>query len=418
MRRFGAALAAPALIAGLAAGPACAQSGLFAPDAFHGLADLRLSAADGEKGWLDGGFGKTQASGKGDGFKVKPRLAEAALEWKPRLNFAVSGVVTAELQPQVRPRLDVGEAYVKLRAPPNPIGRLSARAGLMYPPVSMEHDGVAWTTPDMLSASALNSWIGEEVKVIGAEATFERAFGDHEVSATAAVFGWNDTSGTLLTFRGWALHGIKTGLDTGFELPPLSAFMVRKQSGETDPMLELDDRVGYYGRLEWRPPAPVSVNALYYDNVGNRIAVDGEKQWAWETRFLNLGVRWDVDDRTKVLAQAMNGETLMGYRMPGGIWVDMGFHAAYLLAVRSYGEHALSGRVDWFETNDRTFRDVDNNDEEGWALTGAWRQRLTSWADVVTEVQRVSSKRPSRALAREAAKQDQTVVQTALRLSF
>ena len=398
MRRLRAALAAPALVAG--------------------LADLRLSAADGEKGWLDGGFGKTQASGKGDGFKVKPRLAEAALEWKPRLNFAVSGVVTAELQPQVKPELDLGEAYLKLRAPPNRMGRISARAGLMYPPVSLEHEGVAWTTPDMLSASALNSWIGEEVKVIGAEATFERAFGDHEISATAAVFGWNDTSGTLLTFRGWALHGVKVGLDTAFELPPLSAFMIPKQGDETYPVLELDHRAGYYGRLEWRPPAPVSVSALYYDNVGNRIAVDDERQWAWETRFLNLGVRWDVDDRTKVLAQAMNGETLMGYRMPGGIWVDMGFHSAYLLAARNYGEHALSGRVDWFETNDRTFKAVDNNDEEGWALTGAWRQRLAPHADVITELMHVSSKRPSRALAGEAARQNQTVLQTALRLSF
>jgi hypothetical protein len=406
------------LTVGLCAGAAQAQSGLFGRDTLHGLADVRVSAADGETGWLDGGFGKTQASGGGGDFKVKPRLAEAALEWKPRLNFAVSGVVTAELQPQTRPRLDVGEAYLKLRAPPNPVGRFSARAGLMYPPVSMEHDGVAWTTPDMLSASALNSWIGEEVKVIGAEATFERAFGDHELSATAAVFGWNDTSGTLLTFRGWALQGIKTSLDTGFELPPLSAFMATKQSRETDPVLELDHRAGYYGRLEWRPPAPVSVNALYYDNAGDRIAVDGEKQWAWETRFLDLGLRWDVDERTKVLAQAMNGETLMGYRMASGHWVDMGFHAAYLLVARSYGEHALSGRVDWFETNDRTFREVDNNDEEGWALTGAWRHRLAPWADVITEVQHVSSKRPSRALAREAAKQDQTVLQTALRLSF
>lgn len=398
----------------LAAGPACAQANLFGRDTFHGMADVRLSVANGETSWLEGGFGKTAASGG----EAEARLSEAALEWKPRLSFAVSGVVTAEFQPRTSPKLDLGEAYLQLRAPPNRVGRISGRAGLMYPPVSLEHDGVAWTTPDMLSASALNSWIGEEVKVIGAEGTIERAFGDHEILATAGVFGWNDTAGTLLTFRGWALGSIKTGLNSSFELPPLSPFISRMQGDETYPILELDHRAGYYGRLEWRPPAPVTVSATYYDNAGNRIAVDDELQWAWETRFLNLGLRWDVDERTKVLVQGMNGETLMGYRKPQGHWVDMGFHAAYLLASRRFGEHALSGRLDWFEANDRTFQVLDNNDETGWALTAAWRQRLASHADLLMELQHVASKRPSRALAGVAPDQEQTVLQTALRLSF
>jgi hypothetical protein len=395
-----------------------AESPIFGPQTLHGIADLRLAGADGETSWLKGGFGKTAVSGGGgDDVKVRPRLSDAALEWKPRLNFAVSGVVTLDLQPQVHPAFDVTEAYLKLQAPPNRIGRLSARVGYFYPPVSMEHDGTAWSLPDMLTASAINSWIGEEVKVAGVEGTITRAFGDHEISATAAVFDENDTSGTLLSFRGWALHGLKAGWSTKWDLPPLSSFMKTKQAPFTSPRDGLDDRVGYYGRLEWRPPAPVSVNALYYDNVGNRIAV-ADKQWAWETRFLDIGVRWDVDARTRVLAQAMNGETLMGYRMPGGLWVDMGYRAAYLLASRSFGEHALSGRVDWFETNDRTFQALDDNDETGWALTGAWRQHLAPFADLIVEAQHVRSNRPARALAGDAARQSQTVVQTALRLSF
>src|SRR5580765_240017 len=98
----------------------CAQAQIFGPETLHGIADLRVSAADGETSWLDGGFGKTAVSGDGDGVKVKPRLAEAALEWKPRFNFAVSGVVALELQPQVHPAFDVSEAYLKLQAPPTP----------------------------------------------------------------------------------------------------------------------------------------------------------------------------------------------------------------------------------------------------------------------------------------------------------
>jgi hypothetical protein len=418
-RRFAARACAAAFGAAMLAGAGAAQAQVFSMEAFHGLADVRLTAADGERSWLDGGFGKTAASGARDGdFKLEPSLSEAAIEWKPRFNFAFGGVVVAEAQPALDPAFDITEAYLTLKAPPNQLGRLSGRVGYFYPPVSLEHEGVAWTTPDMLSASALNTWIGEEVKVMGAEGTLRRAFGDHEVAATAAVFGWNDTSGTLLTFRGWALHGVKSGLSTDFGLPPLSRFMLTKQAPITTPVEELDHRAGYYGHLEWRPPAPVVLDALYYDNAGNRTAVEA-LQWAWETRFLNIGLRWDVDERTKVLAQAMNGETLMGFRNPTrGLWVDMGYHAAYLLASRQYGEHALSGRVDWFETNDRTYRDVDNNDEEGWAFTGAWRQRLTPHADFIVEAQHVTSRRPSRALARESARRNQTVLQTALRLSF
>lgn len=294
---------------------------------------------------------------------------------------------------------------------------MSGRIGYFYPPVSLEHDGVAWINPEMISSSAINSWIGEEVKVLGVEGTWRREVGGHEVAASAAVFDMNDTSGTLLSFRGWALGSVKTGLSTDHPLPPLSAFMRTKQAPETSPYYQLDKRVGYYGHLEWRPPAPVMIEALYYDNVGNRIAVH-RQQWAWETRFLSLGGRWDPDERTTVMAQAMKGETLMGYRMPGGIWVDVGFRSAYLLARRRMGEDSLSARLDLFDTSDRTFVAIDDNNEKGWAATAAWRHNLGPHANLILEAQKIVSDRPSRALAGAGARQDQIVLQSALRLSF
>jgi hypothetical protein len=392
-----------------------AQSDIVSPETLHGLVEVRAAAADGETSWLDGGFGKTSVSGGG---QARVQLTQAALEWRPRFNFAVSAVVTGLLQPQLDPKLDLSEAYLKLKAPPSDLGRVSARVGVFYPPVSMEHDGVAWTTPDMLSGSALNSWIGEEVKVAGAEVTLQRSLGAHEIEATAAVFGWNDTAGTLLTFRGWALDEVRTGVRTAFHLPPLSPFAGQFQYDETYPFRELDHRAGYYGRLEWRPPAPVSFNALCYDNAGNRTAVDSDGQWAWETRFVNVGMKWQASDNTRVLVQAMNGETLMGYVTPAGIWFNTGFQAAYVLAQHRLGDDTVSGRLDAFRTRDRTFRALDDNQENGWAATASWRHRLASHLDLLVEAQHVASKRPSRSLAGEAAKQDQTVLQSALRFSF
>ena len=382
------------------------------------MLEARISAADGERSWLDRGFGKTGVSGGANDWRAGADLTQAAIEWRPRFNFAIGGVVTALVQPDVSPTVGIGEAYLVLKAPPTPVGRFSGRVGIFYPPVSMEHDGVAWTTPDMLSGSALNSWIGEEVKVMGVEATFQRSLGAHDVEATAAVFGWNDTSGTLLTFRGWALHGVRTATNTDFGLPPLSEFAMMFQPPQTAPFRELDHRAGYYGRLAWRPPAPVSFNALFYDNAGDRIAVDSEGQWAWETRFLNVGMKWEPSETTTVLVQAMNGETLMGYKIPGGIWFDMGFRSAYVLATHRLGDDAVSGRVDWFRTTDRSFQAIDDNAEDGWAMTATWRHRLAPHADILFEAQHVNSKRPGRLLAGDAPKQDQTVLQTALRLSF
>ena len=412
--RIAAILAAALGLATAGAHGACAQEAIFGRDTLHGLAELRLAAADGERSWVDGGFGK--AAIPGDGWRETAGLSQAVLEWKPRFSFAVSAVVSAQWQADVHPKLDLNEAYLKLKAPPSRFGRLSARLGWFYPPVSLEHDGVGWTTTDLLSASALNSWIGEEAKVGGIEASYETRLGGHEVTATGALFGWNDTSGTLVSFRGWALHGVRTGARSEFELPPLTPSLRPRQAAQTDPAWEIDRRVGYYGRLEWRPPAPVVVDAFHYDNRGDRIGVR-DRQWAWETRFSTFSASWAPDPATRIRAQALAGRTWMGFPFPE-VWVDVGFRSAYLMGVRDVGPGALSARIDVFEARDKTRRKLDAADESGWALAGGWRRPLTGWADLYLEAQRIESKRLGRALAGDAAKQHETVLQSALRLHF
>jgi len=409
-------LFAAALGLAAAAGPggAWAQEAVFGRDTLHGMTEVRLAAADGERSWLDAGFGK--AAIRGEGWRVKPAFSQAVVEWKPRFSFAVSAVVSAQWQDDVHPRLDLNEAYLKLRAPPSRAGRLSARVGYFYPPVSLEHEGVGWTTTELLSASALNSWIGEEVKVGGVEASYQTRLGDHELTATGALFGWNDTSGTLVSFRGWALHGVRAGVRTEFELPPLTRFLRPRQADETYPSWEIDHRVGYYGRLEWRPPAPLTVDVFHYDNRGDRIGAR-DLQWAWETRFTTLSANWAPDQATRIKAQALDGRTWMGYPFPE-VWVDVGFRAAYLMGARDLGRGTLSARYDVFETRDLTRADLPAADESGWALTGGWRQPLTGWADLFLEAQRIQSKRPARALAGDAAKQTESILQSAVRLHF
>jgi hypothetical protein len=277
-------------------GRARAQIDLISPNTLHGVAELRAGAGDVER------TGRRRPGQERPGHDSDIAVPRAALTWTPTFGVGLSAHVTVQYEPQASPNLDVNEAYFELKAPPLPGTQLSAKAGVFYPPVSLEHTGTTWTTPDMLSGSAINSWVGEEVLVTGVEFTARHDFGEHELSATAAVFGWNDTSGTLLSFRGWALHGLTTGVDTRWTLPPLSpTFMAYRQGPHSNPVHELDHRAGYYGRLEWRPPAPVVLSAIYYDNAGDRISVTDDVQWAWETRFFNAGLTWEVDPKTTVL---------------------------------------------------------------------------------------------------------------------
>src|SRR6185369_10454297 len=132
--------------------------------------------------------------------------------------------------------------------------RYAFKAGLFYPPISEEHEGATWSVANTITPSAINTWVGEEVKVIGGEAKVTAELGGHELAATGGAFGYNDTSGTLLAFRGWGLHDVKATAFGNFRLPPLDPYMANLQPQFTSSTIEMDGNVGLYGRVDWRPP--------------------------------------------------------------------------------------------------------------------------------------------------------------------
>ena len=411
------------LVWSAAACPASAEPDLVSRDTFTGLVDLRAAAADGERSWMNGGFGKTRFGNDRGDMHGQLVVADAALAWKPRLTWDLGAVIDGEVQKFGGYHADLIQAFLSYKPAPHGPLHYSLRAGLLYPEISEEHSGPLWEAQDTLTPSAINTWIGEEGKVVGGEATIGRAFGEHELSATVGLFGYGDTAGTLLTFRGWAMGDVKSGAIGGFDLPPLERHYLIGQPPETYPLREVDDRIGYYGRIEWRPPGPASFNAFYYNNRGNLVGVDQQGQWAWATEFWNLGSNVKLDNHTRLKAQVMWGSTRMGFPTPRGVWFDLGFSSAYLLATRDLGRGALTGRVDLFQTTDHNYRPaIDEAEadwgEKGWALTADYRYPLTSWANLLIEATHIESNRPSRIQAGLARYQPQTLVQTALRLGF
>lgn len=417
--RLTAALTLGALL--LAGGPALAQVDLLSPAVISVQADLRLAAADGERSWLQDGFGKTRYGGNDPGWTTRVQLASADVIWRPAFAFDLTGYVDAVYQPVDEHPVDLQEAFLQYKPLPNADGlRWQARAGLMYPPVSMENDGPGWTPTRTITPSAINSWMGEEGKVIAAETRIARRWGDQEVSAGGAAFVGDDTSGTMLSWRGWMFSDLRSTLQGETPIPtvPTAHKPFFSQDYASKSVDELDGRPGVYAWAEWRTPYGVTANVFYSDNAGDRTTItDGN--WSWDTRLWNLGLRWAPDAATEVLAQAMTGRTVTGFVVPRKGWrVDADFDAAYLLASRKLGKDLVTGRVDWFDVRDATFQALDNNDERGWALTADWRHPVGEHLAVLVEVLHVQSDRPSRAYISDTTRQTQTMLQTALKLAF
>lgn len=404
--------------------PSTAQASdlhLFSPDTLEVSGDLRLVAVDGEKGWLDGGLGKLR-SGSDNEFRVRPQLGNANLVWQPQLTWSLAATVTLSLQGGERTQGGLSQAYLSFRPMRSSSGTaFSARAGLMWPPVSLEHEGADWHVADSITPSAINSWIGEEVRPLALEGTVAAPFGSSRFRATAALFAANDTSGTLLTFRGWALHDRTTLAFNRWPLPPLNGEIGEYQAAFTHPLVDLHSgfahRPGYYAKLAWQLPLPVRIELFRYDNRADPQEVNPQMEWGWRTTFDDLGLVANLGKGAEIKGQALSGRTRMGYVMAGRRWVDNRFRSVFILISKKLGKFGVSARADAFDTRNRGGLVGDDYDENGWSAMVAGKR---DWAHLtaLVEVLHVSSRRADREDFALAASQRQTQLQAELRIHW
>jgi hypothetical protein len=409
-----------AFASAIASMPARAQDSgtdLFGPETLSVNGDIRLVAVDGGRGWLDGGYGKARFGSDG-ALRVRPEPVEANLVWQPRIGWALTGTVVATAQHGQQHAVDLSEAFVTYK-PLLGQTRIAVRAGLFWPPVSLEHSGSDWHVTETITPSAINAWIGEEVKLGGVEATASVPLGAHRVAATLAVFGWNDTAGTLLALRGWAVHDEKATAFGLQPLPPQVGFMSYVQAPETRPVLELDHRPGWYAKLSWSPSQALELQALHYDNRGNPEIKTPAKQWGWDTDFDQLAAVVALAP-VELKAQAMRGRTRMGITNPatGAVWVDAKFQAAYVMATHHFARGSVSLRAEAFGTRNAGSKLGPAWDEDGWAFTGAVRRELGPHVSLLGEVAHIDSRKDARATIGLAPRQQQTIAQLAARLHF
>jgi hypothetical protein len=418
--RIGSAIPLACALAALWATPANAEPRLFTPDTFELSGDLRLVAVDGEKSWVDGGFGKLRSGSDGD-LRVRPQLGNASLVWKPQFTWSLGATVVGSLQGGQRTEAGLSQAYLTFR--PMRSGKLafSARAGLMWPPVSLEHEGADWHVKDSITPSAINSWIGEEVRPVAVEGTLATSLGEHKLLATAALLAANDTSGTLLTFRGWALHDRTTLAFRRQPLPPLEYEIAGYQARFTHPLLDVHNgfahRPGYYAKLVWQPPVPVRIELFRYDNRANPEDVNADLEWGWRTWFNHVGLVAKLGGGVELKAQALQGRTRMGFADAGRRWVDNRFRSAFVLLTRPFGTVRLTGRLDAFDTRNRGSDVGGEYDETGWSTMLAAKREWAHFAGLF-ELLHVTSKREDREEVGLRPRQNQTQLQAELRMHW
>ena len=281
------------------------------------------------------------------------------------------------------PGVDFTEAYLDWRPLPKSANHHQVRFGAFYPPLSLENGDSGWASPFTTSFSAINTWLGEEIRPVGIEWSLRRRLGfagsPHELRTFAAAFYGNDPAGTLLFWRGWSLHDRQTRLDDRLEIPPVPVFgpggvIVGLRDQALEPFEEIDDEPGFYTGVEWRFARRALLQLASYDNRADPWSFrDG--QWGWRTEFSQLAAQIDLPGGIGLVSQWMTGEaywliatTPTGSTTPATRLVREEFESRFLLLTKQISPlHRLSARYDTFEMTRAASLDIDRGHAWTWA---------------------------------------------------
>jgi hypothetical protein len=326
--------------------------------------DTRLVQSDAARAFMDGGLGTTRFDSHDSGLqlgRLRLALSEPLGElWSAHLDASV-------WDDKDRSPVGVTEAYLQFRPYPRNGYRLRIKAGAFYPPVSLENRAAGWESPYSLSYSAINTWLGVEVRTIGLEAQLDwlgtRTGHAFDFGLTAGAFGWNDGAGVVLASDGFMLHDRQTpvfGRVGQPGVPPLYG---------SEPFLELDHRAGVYAGLEARYLDRVVLRVLRYDNRADPTQLDTVSgAIAWDTRFNSAGLRIESETGWTGIVQWMQGETSIA--PPPGQTLAWPFHAQFALLSKRVRRHTFSVRYDRFEVD--TNIPTGDGYQGGHAFTAAW----------------------------------------------
>ncbi|MFT5676336.1 MAG: hypothetical protein ACI808_002277 [Paraglaciecola sp.] len=253
-----------------------------------------------------------------------------------------------------------------------------ARVGFFYPKMSLENVDIGWLSPYSYTQSAINSWIGEELKTPGIEVTLYSPGRPRNSAFSwefhAATFKGNDPLGTIISWRGFAMHDRQSLHNERVSFAPYPTVVNENEINHpafVEPFHELDGRLGYYLGAHLDYYQKTKLRYYYYDNRAEPLAINSLRLYGWRTKFHSIAGQHNFNNDTRVIGQLLTGSSAMGERI---VFID--FDAWYLMLSHKIEKHRLSLRYDKFKVRGDDARPLDNNNSKGYGLTLAWRYNL------------------------------------------
>ena len=347
------------------------------------LLDVRAVYAGPLTSWVDAGPGRTRYGGALSSGRferdIDMVLAQFDIEVGANLPWGIRAQAQANIQPNIADSYEpwLIEAFLRKEWSRDVHG-WGLQVGLMNTPFSLEHTGPAWTPDFTLSASALNSWLWEELSVGGVEAEWFRE--PHEglkVSVIAGAGYGPDQLGRLLALRGWTMGDGLSGVNTDLQL---------SNGTRTDIFDEMDHRPAAYTCITLSDTdGRGAIKLGYFDNFG-----DQKTSGVWHTRLANVGVTFSPLPKLDVIVQYLRGKALIGDKIN-----DSSLRAFYAMLSAHHQRHRVSVRYDEFRINDLDGGNL--TAEHGDALTFGYAYEWGLRQRIALEYIRLKNDRQARA---------------------
>ncbi|HEX6088331.1 MAG TPA: hypothetical protein VF266_27620 [Thermoanaerobaculia bacterium] len=258
---------------------------------------------------------------------------QVGFDWRPSMALGghVHVLARSDEDGSHRGRAGIVEAWLDQKIERG-AHRLRFMEGAFFLPGTRENVDALWESPYTISSSALSSWLGEEFRPVGVDASYTLR---RRWTIGATAYSGNDTFGALPAVRGWRLHDRWTLLG---EHVPVDDEYFTSVSAETD------HRVGWAARGRWNNDR-VTLQLMRIDNRSD--ALEYGDLLNWLTRFDIASADLTLGDWT-LIAESGQGFTdviVHGERFRTQI------STSYVLVSRRLANGRVSLRAETFDND-------------------------------------------------------------------
>lgn len=337
-----------------------------------GLVQLNYVKADEQASWFERDTGILAYSK--DGVNVQ----QAVVELSDSFANGVSYAVVANYYQLGEQNIGISQAQISYKPLSNKKYRWRGRAGFFYPKLSLENVDTGWLSPFTYTQSAVNSWVGEELRTAGLELTLyspgRARSSPISWEVHGSLFKANDPLGTIISWRGFAMHDRQSLNNDKVPFARYPSVINTDQIFHPDyvePYHELDGNLGFYLGTHIEYYKQSTMRYYYYDNQANPLEVSQERLYGWRTKFHSLALQHKFNGNTRLLGQWLSGSSIMGDRF---VYID--FDAWYVMLSHKHKAHRISLRFDKFKVREDDIFPWDPNNSDGHGYTLAWRYDL------------------------------------------